>query len=643
VRRAISVVLLCILALSSAPPISAEPETATVDDVAADAVTPAIGWSQLGLSDTVELRGSDQEFTASVPVPNGVMPAVLTGQVGTVINAVDGRIDVFDDRRTYLGTIAAPVGPATEAFALDISAAHVSDGTAGLVFILRENNPPANSCSQLSSATLSRLASSYSGPIPNSRTVADFLPGYLEQVVIRIGTDPTVAQQQSALTLVARLTRLYRPMPVRIDVDTSPVDTPLPQTAFGAQRVIEIRDGGAAGLVVERPDTPAATLVVSGTGAELPRQVELFADARYKLAQSTSAAIASAVERAPKSGLVKSFGELGMTGQISVLGTATMYLGFDVGQFGVGPIEGARLHLRAHYTPVVGGTGSVLVRAGSTVVMSHVLDESGVVDLEGDIPADAVRSNVGIGIDVRYTPDQECAPLNDRITFTVDPGSTVAVSPGFHTRGGFGALPMAFSPDFNVAVDQPDHIRFAASVINLLGQQTSAAMQPRLVSLDEGAKAGTGLLVVAPGDELSKRKLNPPLLLRSGTAVTVNGNPSTDAELNGDTGALQAFTDNGRVVVAVGGAGNWALVDSSLGYIRGLENRWGSLTGDVVATGGAGTTVNLTVREGAPLIDEYPGDGWKWWAWLSVGAASVIVVLAAALVLIRRRRRRATD
>ena len=36
-----------------------------------------------------------------------------------------------------------------------------------------------------------------------------------------LGRVPPEDQQQAALNLVAKLTHLYRPMPVRIDVDTS--------------------------------------------------------------------------------------------------------------------------------------------------------------------------------------------------------------------------------------------------------------------------------------------------------------------------------------------------------------------------------------------------------------------------------------
>ena len=105
-------------------------------------------------------------------------------------------------------------------FSIDISAAQVTDGRAKLSFVVRDVGTTADTCLRPPALTLSRLATTFSGPTPDPVTVADFLPGYLDSIVIRVGATPSAAQQQAALDLVAKLTRLYRPMPVRIDVTT---------------------------------------------------------------------------------------------------------------------------------------------------------------------------------------------------------------------------------------------------------------------------------------------------------------------------------------------------------------------------------------------------------------------------------------
>jgi hypothetical protein len=325
-----------------------------------------------------------------------------------------------------------------------------------------------------------------------------------------------------------------------------------------------------------------------------------------------------------------------MTGRTSVLGTATLYAGFDSSQFAVGSIEEARLHLIGHHTPVLGGEASLVVRSGDTVIAARRLGESGLVDITGTIPADAIRSNVVLALELRYLPSKPCAPLNDRIQFSLDPASTVAVTAGTRNRGGFPALPMAFTPDFDVAVDQPAHLHFAAEAVNLMAQQSAVTLQPRLTDMAAGSVSGRGLLVVATGEGLAQAGLTPPVSI--GATVAIGGTPTTDVDLNGPIGVIQVFSQQGRKILAINGTGDWSLVERSFDYIRSQPSRWASLSGDVVATGTAGQTVTLTLREGGTLLNEYPGDSWKWWALITAGA-SVAIVLGAIGVLWWRRRR----
>ena len=112
------------------------------------------------------------------------------------------------------------------------------------------------------------------------------------------------------------------------------------------------------------------------------------------------------------------------------------------------------------------------MRSGNTVLATRRLDDTGLLDITGTIPAEAIASNVGVAVALRYLPSQRCAPLNDRMQFTLDSASTISVTRGSDNRGGFPVLPMAFTPAFDVAIDRPEHLRFAADAINLLGQQT---------------------------------------------------------------------------------------------------------------------------------------------------------------------------
>ncbi|MFI5506742.1 hypothetical protein ACIA48_04680 [Mycobacterium sp. NPDC051804] len=622
------------IVLPAGPIASAQPyETAAAEPN----VTPAISLRQLGLPDKLELIGSNQSFDTSIPVPQGIGPSMLTGQIGSVVNVIDGRVDVLDARGIVLGSIPVPVGVSTVPFAVEITAAQVTEGRAPLSFILRDNNPPSNSCTQLPSLSLSQLMTTFSGPTPDPMTIAGFLPRYLDQITIGVGPNPSRDQQQAALALVAKLTQLSRPIPVRIDVDTS--STPVGRTGGPTRRSIEIREGDNPGIAVENPGTQGAVLAITGKGEELIRQVDLFADRRYELAQTSTASVTSMKTQLPTAAYTRSFGELDMAAEAEVLGVDTLYVGFDASEFAVGSIDHAQVHFISNYTSVTSGDASILIRSGSTVLASRKLDESGLLDLSFDLPAETIASNVGLSLEIRYNPERDCAPLTDRITFAVDPRSTVTVTPGSHNRGGFPVLPMAFAPEFDVAIDQPEHIRYAAQAINLMGQHSAVALRPRLATLDEAAARGSGLLVVATGEQLARAGMEPPMLTTGASVVDVNGSPITDVDVHGPLGVVQAFSQNGRTVLAVNSTGDWGLVDQSFDYIRGLENRWASLIGDTVATGPAGDTASLAVRAGDAMTPQPDlGDGWRWWVWATIAGGALAVLAAISIVVLRKRR-----
>ncbi len=636
-----SVVLALLLAVIPLPlgglPAAADPGVQQEPGVQQDPTAPApdalvLGWRQLGLSDTLEIDAT-APATVEAPTPPGLPPVRITGEIGSPLGGA-GRIDIMDRGGSSVGTIAVPPDGATAPFTVDIAAAAPSPGPLKLSFIQRGPERPADGCAEPAPVTLSKLATTYTGPMPALRTVADFIPDYLDQIAIRINPEPSLDQQQAALTLVAKLTHLYRPMPVRIDVDTSA--TPPPAGDSRTRRTIAIRDGDQPGLAVENPGSPAAVLVISGSGAELAQQVELFTDRRFELAQTPVAAVTSVTKTVPTSTDTLSFTELGINVQTTVMGTDTVYVGVDTTKFGLGQLDGAQFRLITEYTPLTAGEGTVILRSGSDILASGILDRSGVTELSGNIPAAGITSAIGMALEIRYAPaGGECA--FGGMTFSIDPASTITVVPGAENRGGFAMLPMAFTPELDVAIQRPDQIRYAAQAINLIGRQASVPLQPSLAGLDEAAKRGTGLLAVTSGEQLQRVGLRPPLSLPGAGAVAVNGATVTDIDLGGSLGVVQAFPHNGRVVLAIDSTGGPQAADRSLDYIRSLDGGWSALTGDVVAAGDAGEVVNLsmTTRQAiAPPVS----DGWRWWTWSTLGLIAVGLPALAGIALVRRRR-----
>ena len=639
-----SVVLALLLAVIPLPlgglPAAADP--AVQQDPAAPAPAPdalVLSWRQLGLADTLEI---DPEAMATVelPKPQGLPPMLITGEVLSPTGAA-GRIDVLDSGGSTLGNIALTGDGVTAPFTVDIAAAGPLPGPLKLSFVQRGTESPADGCAGSAPVTLTKLSTTYTGPAPALRTVADFLPDYLDQITIAVGPEPSLDEQQAALTLVAELTALYRPMPVRIDVDTSA--TPPPAGDSRTRRTISIQAGDRPVLAVENPDSPAAVLVISGSDTELTQQVELFTDRRFELAQNPTAAVTSVTKTIPTPTDTMSFAELGITAQATVMGTDTVYVGFDTTKFGVGQLDGAQFRLITEYTPVTAGEGTVIVRSGSDILASGVLDRSGVTELSGEIPAANISSTIGLALEIRYTPaGGECA--FGGMTFSIDPTSTITAVPGAKNRGGFTMLPMAFTPELDVAIERPDQIRHAAQAINLMGQQSAVTLQPTITSLDEAAKRGVGLLAVASGEQLQRVGMRSPLLMSGARAVGVNGTTVTDIDPGGTLGIVQTFSHNERVVLAIDSTGSAELADRTLDSIRGLDGGWSALAGDVVATGTSGKVVNLTMAAGSAL--EPPVHrGWHilTWASIALAAAALPAIAAIQLFRLRRARRRRED
>lgn len=636
--RFVSLLMSAVLLLAPIGVGLAHPPTADADPVPPPNDATVIGWKQMGLTDRIDLMGYNRPSDVGLPIPRGLGPVALNGQIGTTINVPDAHVDILDTTGALIGTIPLPAGFGTAPFSVDISAARPSAEVLTLSFVLRGAGAGGGTCAQpqqsgqAPAVALTQLVTAFSGQAPNPVTVADFVPRYLDRIDIRVGNTPTTDQQQAALDLVARLTNLYRPLPVRIDVDTS--DAPAGPAVTSTSRVFEIRDRDGPGINVENPGTPEAVLVISGRGASLSEQTELFSDRRVLLAQTQTASVKSVSGRMNSSAQTLTFAQLDMSGQASFLGSTTMFLGFDASRFGVGSIDGAKVRLKAQYTAVEPGLGSILISAGNRVLASEGLDRSGRLDTSVEIPPAAITSNVGLALELRYLPDKECPSAADNITFALDSLSSVSVNPGTDNRGGFSALPMAFAPDFDVAVDRPDQLRFAARAINLLGQQTDLPLRPNIRPIQDSTSSQVGLLIVASGDKLKQLGMDPPLLPGAGQAVRMDGSPVTDVDLGGSLGIVQTFLDDGRRILAVTASGDDALLYGCFDFIYGLDAKWASLSGDVVATGSSREAVDLSIRMSIPQAR--PSGVWKWWTWISV-SAGLIAVLAIVGVLVLRR------
>lgn len=601
--------------------------------------TGAVGWDRLGTSSQLTFTSADDPQSVSLPVSQGTAITRIRGNIHAPVGFGAGYLEIDDESSRVLATVPLPDGSASEAqvpFEVAVPAVPVADGSADLSFVVRQRAARTDQCGPAQTLLVSDLVAQYSGTPTTPTSVADFFPAVLDRLRIVVPTDADAAEQQSALSVAAAVTRRYGPQKVAVGVESVTRGT-TPTAAAAGERVVDIARSDDAAVTL-RSSGQAQWLQIGGSGAQLVSQTSLFGSQIVPLAQTARASVSTPETLTTPGTNVLSFDTLGMTGSIDVRGSGVLGVGVDRARLGIGTVSSATIHLRADYTPVSDGdSATAVIRAGGAVVRTERLGGSGRLDTTFDVPGGRIGQRLGLDVTVTYASRLGCstAPL----TFQIDPTSTVQLSRGGPASGGFAALPSALAPTFLVALDgtsggQLDTaVRLTADVV----RQTTAAMTPRLTGLEEAAKSGSGAIVVATADTVRRLGITPPL--GAGDGGQVSEADGLVANVGGSVGSVQAFVDRprDRTVLLATTSGGWGLLAPVLGFIDGQSNGIASLTGDVVAAGSAGRASNLSVGNEAPAERDAPSSSWQLWAWVSL--AVVLVIALGAVVMWWRRRR----
>jgi hypothetical protein len=612
------------------------------------AATVRLDWPALGLKPEVYLS-ADSTTNFAVPVPPGLSPTRMQGVIHAPMNIDAGFLEISDGDGRFLGSVGLPPEAAAQAvtpFDVDISGARVRSSTIDLSFTVRSLDDAGGFCGPLQQLSLSDLATVFTGTESPATTIANFFPPVLERVTIYTPANADAAEQQSTLTLVTTLARLYNIRPIAITVVVQPRGAN-PPPAAQLTRAVVVEAGGPAGLTVERAGSPDAYLRISGSGDELSAQTSLLVNQLQSLAQTPTSRIDQAGSETPLSGDTLTFSQLKLSGKTDVLRTGSLTIGVDRSALGVGRVDSVQVHLLADYTPVPkDDAASVVIRSNGIVVYRAALDHTGVLDATFDLARPAFGQGVNLDFALTYTPQEACGPLLAPLSFQVDPRSTFTMQRGGPPLSGFGAFPSEFSPGFMVALDGsgPDQLSYAARVVGAIARLTSTQLTPQVVDLETAADSDSGALIVASSKAIEETTLNPPL---SGDGTTVDLALPTElrADIQDGLGSIQAFADQSRnrSVVLVTSTASWSLVDPLFNYIDGLDGGWSALTGDVLAAGAARVPTNVTIRDTGntfepPRSPALP-TSLDQWIPIAVGVAVIAAIAVVAAILWSRRRR----
>ncbi|KUI27201.1 hypothetical protein AU196_01300 [Mycobacterium sp. IS-1742] len=647
IRRVVGLVSSVLMVAALGAPAAAHAAPLNADPAAGPEVT--LPWRTLGLPADVTLVGADTNQDFSVPVPTGFGAVRLRGLIHAPVDFGAGFVEIADSTGRFLATVDLPaVAPdqAVVPFDVDISAARVNAAKVGLSFTVREAALPVGErCGLGERVRLSDLATVYAGIEPAPTTVATFFPPVLQRLTIYTPIDADDAEEQAVLTLASAVARMYRPQSPVITVVKQPRGARPPAAPQFTRAVVV--ENGDAGLTVVDPDTADVHLEVNGRGDQLSAQASLIANQVQSLVQVPEVRVDKAGSRGAPSVDEVRFGDLGMSGESSVLRTSTMAVGVDRAALGSGRVDGLRVHLLATHTPVQPmDSASLMVRVNGEAVHTVALGDTGRVDASFDVPGELLGQRINLDFDLTFSPRQLCSPTIAPLTFQLDPRSTVTMRRGGPPLGGFGAVPSEFSPEFLVALDgsNPNQLHYATRVIADIARLTDTELTPRVVDVKAAADAGIGALIVANAATIDQTSLSPPVGGQS-AEVRIGLRDELRADINRGLGSIQAFADGARnrSIVLVTTSGAWTLVEPLFGYVDQLPDGWSSLNGDVLAAGAAGTVTNLSVGAGdaAPPPTEDSNDPAVWVA-IGVGAAALAALVVGAALLWRRRRRGTT-
>lgn len=648
-RRGASLVaiLTLITAVLAFPPAAwAGPNRASVPSPAGMALTA----EALGMNPTIGFNAANSPQTLAIPASGGARPGALVGQIQSVSNISSGYLEFNREDGSLITSVRVPDvsrGQETLPFTVDVSTVEVRDDFARIVIVLRQTDGDSI-CGTEPNVTLSRLSVQFDTQPRRPQTLAQFFPAALSAVDVFVDPAPSPAESQAVLSLVSMLSVHYRAVPIRFTVRPLPrQQDPLPSAWDPMRRNIVVRGGGEPRVdMVDAPGSPY--LAISGEGNRLVEQTALFRSELLALSQTSTTAVDAVEQSDVRGGGTASFGQLGISGRLSVLGQSSIYVTPDTALFGLANPGAIDTHLIAHHTPVTPDEkATVTIQSTGRVVYTAELGETGLLDARFTIPGDLGGSMAGWEFVVSYEPAPgACNPRTVPLTFELDDSSTISVAGGNVQMGGFGSLPVGFAPTFQVALGDstPEYLSRAASVIASVQRLTAQELRPDLVDLPEAIGSGTGALIVADAAQLADAALDAPITAGSDAEVSASFAPRNHVTLDlpRGLGSMQAFADNGRTVVLVTTTGEWQLADSTLDYVEGLQRGWRDLTGDVVVTGPDGEPKNLTIRSQGPKLLTVDA-GVRWLPWALVGGAAILVAMLALAANGIRRRRRASQ
>ncbi|MCS6908911.1 MAG: cellulose biosynthesis cyclic di-GMP-binding regulatory protein BcsB [Anaerolineales bacterium] len=560
---------------------------------------------QFGYPATIRISGQIGERYLYLPIPAGMQPEELKFTLRHSADVESGFLELYN-RERVLHTIA--LGSAPQRVELSLSDAQVEGNllVLRLVSRLRSQDNICETAYVGAWLDLEEAEIQLSGIPSTPQTVGEFFPPLLSDLVIEVPVNPSPAQAEAALRLIAALTLKYanRPFQFHLVSERDEIPVEVRESPLARRVVLRTHPQGAIRL---QSDSGLPTLILQGEGDAFTAQGAWLTSELTPLGVHRQIQVLEWKDPIEANRHTVTLAELGYPlQQVSGVGRIDIAFAFSQADLG-GPVRNLRARLVGTHTPVEAlASATLTVLFNGAQVYSRLLSTDTQFDLYLDFPNPLLRRENTLTLRFDYTPRQgECRIGISPFTAQLWENSYLQFDSGDVLPAGFLRFPQGLLPEFEVTIAPltPQNLRRAAELIIAL--QKASKKPLRLKWSDwQTALSSPQIWFVIQSDPALVTALKPPLELVPFRIVDFSGRELLRFEGQIPFAALQAFEHNRRQVLLLSASGDAALMDRLLLSLKQSPNSWYDLAGDVYLIGeGMAQGVGMNVRGGAVRVE----------------------------------------
>ncbi|TDO08797.1 hypothetical protein EV580_4826 [Mycobacterium sp. BK086] len=630
-------------ALPAAAPVGGEVMTA-----------PTLSLADLGALPVLSFYGGTSSVSLTFPVPVGLVPDTLNATLDLPFNVRSGVISVTQGDR-LIGKLGLPPVDLTP-LVIPLAGVEVIDNVATVTLTLASVPDDGYCLDRLNPINLINGAVSFVGAEAAPATVADFLPPILRKLTVGVPGNPSMAESDAAVQLVAGLVKRYGNQAPEVSlIPLADGATSIPTPSLPLERQVVIKEGSDESISLQGGGVPQ--LLITAPADKLTNDTRLLSDGALNLAVAARVVpdkLGSGRRAQPLGGLV-TVAQFDPTTLSSTGVAPQVKIGIDQTKIGY-PVQGVRVHLTGTYTPMPNTFGGQLTaNINGEQIDSWAADPAGVIDRWVSVPDRLLSRYTDLQVALNTTGNtggcNDFYSMNLVINGNSVVESSQAVPP---IPQGFGALPQALLPVVKVGIGSDRFADTVRAVAITTGLQRLSSLPLRTsVTSFEDARKGQDPAILISADGWTDKSITLPVSGNDRSIVVEGQEPNSEqTSLSLDPGvqfgSLQTVFDGHRTLLIATSNGAPNQLDELLGWLNADRSRWSQLRGPaIVAIAGrapalvAGRTPVSVYGPVAPTPDQaattavakYHYD--RAW-WVALGVVGVAAAGVAAIVLTSR-------